>query len=217
MTQNDLLQRMTQSVIDGDPEAAEGLARQSLAEGMDPLLAIQQGYKLGLDQIGRGFEQGEFFLPDLVLAGKAMQAAVRVLEPEMKSTTPSTGSAGRVLLATVEGDVHTIGKDLVGLMLSLNGFEVLNLGHDIPTATIIESAMAKKPHIVGLSALLTTTTQAQKDVIEALEDVGLRSGVKVLVGGAATSAEWAAQIGADGYGEDASAAVRKAKEVLRGD
>jgi len=214
MSQNDLLQRMTQSIIDGDVEAAEALARQSLTAGVDRLLAIQQGYKPGLDQIGKGFEQGEYFLPDLVLAGKAMQAAVGILEPKMKDDSAAAGSAGRVLLATVEGDVHTIGKDLVALMLSLSGFEVINLGHDVPTATIVENVRGRKPQLVGLSALLTTTTQAQKDVIEALEDLGVRSQVKVLVGGAATSAEWAAQIGADGYAEDASAAVRKAKQVL---
>lgn len=214
MSNDILFDSMAQTILEGDLETAKTLARQALTDGVDPLESINKGFKVGLDEIGRGFEEGEYYLPDLVLAGKTMEAAVTILEPAMKEGSAGMETHGKVMLATVEGDVHTIGKDLVALMLSLNGFEVLNIGHDVPTTTILDRAMQEQPDIIGLSALLTTTTQAQADVIEGLEDMGMREKVKVLIGGAATSAEWAVQIGADGYAEDATAAVHRAKDVL---
>lgn len=214
MSNEALFEKMSQTILDGDVEAAQNLAQQALSEGADALESINKGFKVGLDEIGRGFEEGEYYLPDLVLAGKTMEAAVTILEPALQEGSAGLETHGKVMLATVEGDVHTIGKDLVALMLSLNGFEVLNIGHDVPTTTILDKAMQEQPDIIGLSALLTTTTQAQADVIEGLEDMGMRERVKVLIGGAATSAEWATQIGADGYAEDATAAVHKAKAVL---
>jgi corrinoid protein of di/trimethylamine methyltransferase len=214
MSSEELFAQMAQTIIDGDVEAGQALAHRALEEGIDPLASINQGFKAGLDEVGRGFESGEYFLPDLVLGGKVMEAAVDILGERMEEGAMARQSLGKVLIATVEGDIHTIGKDLVALMLSLNGFEVLNLGHDVPTMTIVERAMEEKPDILGLSALLTTTTQAQRDVIEALEDVGLGQQVKVMIGGAATSAEWAEEIGAAGYAEDAASAVVKARQVL---
>jgi len=214
MSNEELFANMSQTIIDGDVEAAQTLAQQALSEGVDPLENLNQGFKAGLDEIGRGFEAGDYYLPDLVLAGKTMEAAVAILEPALQEGSAGIETLGKVMLATVEGDVHTIGKDLVALMLSLNGFEVLNIGHDVPTTTILDRAMQEQPDIIGLSALLTTTTQAQRDVIEGLEDMGMRDKVKVIIGGAATSAEWATQIGADGYAEDATAAVHKVKDVL---
>jgi corrinoid protein of di/trimethylamine methyltransferase len=214
MSNETLFENMAQTILDGDVETAQTLAQLALSKGVDPLESINNGFKVGLDEIGRGFEEGEYYLPDLVLAGKTMEAAVTILEPALQEGSAGLETHGKVMLATVEGDVHTIGKDLVALMLSLNGFEVLNIGHDVPTTTILDKAMQEQPDIIGLSALLTTTTQAQADVIEGLEDMGMRERVKVLIGGAATSAEWATQIGADGYAEDATAAVHKAKAVL---
>jgi corrinoid protein of di/trimethylamine methyltransferase len=214
MSNEELFANMAQTILDGDVQAAQKLAQQALSEDVDPLESINQGFKAGLDEIGRGFEEGDYFLPDLVLAGKTMEAAVTILEPALEEGSAGLETHGKVMLATVEGDVHTIGKDLVALMLSLNGFKVLNIGHDVPTVTILERAMQEQPDIIGLSALLTTTTQAQMDVIEGLEDMGMRERVKVLIGGAATSAEWASEIGADGYAEDSTAAVHKAKAVL---
>ena len=143
-----------------------------------------------------------------------MQAAVGVLEDAMKVSVASQTRLSKVLIATVEGDIHTIGKDLVALMLSLNGFEVKNLGHDVPTQSIIEQTKRERPDIVALSSLLSTTTQAQNDVVTRLQEAGLRDAVSVLVGGAACSAEWAERIGADGYAEDATAAVTRAKELV---
>ena len=214
MSNETTFQQMAQTILDGDVGVAEQLARQSLADGLDPLESINQGFRSGLNEIGLGFDTGEYYLPDLVMAGKTMEAAVAILEPAIQQGSAAPESLGKVILATVEGDVHTIGKDLVALMLSLGGFEVLNIGHDVPTAEIIARAQEEKPDIVGLSALLTTTTQAQADVIEGLEEAGIRDTIKVLIGGAATSTEWAKQIGADAYAEDAAAAVRKAREVL---
>jgi corrinoid protein of di/trimethylamine methyltransferase len=214
MSDETMLKQMAQTIVDGEIGAAEELAHQSLEEGLDPLESINQGYRAGLDEVGIGFDAGEYFLPDLVLAGKTMEAAVAILEPALTEGAADRETLGKVILATVEGDVHTIGKDLVALMLSLNGFKVLNIGHDVPTKEIVDRVLDEKPDLVGLSALLTTTTQAQVDVIQGLVEAGTRDRVKVLVGGAATSGEWADRIGADGYAEDAAAAVTKAKEVL---
>jgi corrinoid protein of di/trimethylamine methyltransferase len=206
---------MAQSIVDGEVELAVELARRSLAEGTDPSESLRLGYQAGLAEIGRGFEAGEYFLPDLVLAGKAMEAAVQTLKPALEAGAAPLGSQGKVILATVEGDLHTIGKDLVGLMLGLNGFEVVDLGADVPTAQILERVRGEKPRIVALSCLLTTTINAQRDAILGLEELGIRDSVKVLVGGAATTAEWAQAIAADGYAADAAAAVHKAREVLK--
>jgi len=162
----------------------------------------------------RAHSRGEYFLPDLVLAGKIMQVVVDILENESKEGLDAQKSLGDVMLVTVAGDLHSIGKQLVGMMLSLNGFRVTDLGIDVPTATILERVKEDKPEILGLSSLLSTTTACQKEVIEALQKEGIRDRVKVLIGGAVVSNEWAQQIGADGYAEDANAAVVVAKEVM---
>ena len=214
MSKEELFARMAQSVIDGEVAVGIELANQSLAGGIDPIESTNLGFRAGLDDIGRGFETGDYFLPDLVLAGKVMQAAVDVLEGAMKDGAADQARLGKVLIATVEGDIHTIGKDLVALMLSLNGFEVINLGHNVPTQSVIEQTTRESPDIVALSSLLSTTTQAQSDVVTGLQEVGLRDAVSVLVGAAACSVEWAQRIGADGYAEDAAAAVIMAKEMI---
>ncbi len=214
MSRETLLQNMAQTVIDGDSDAATQLLKEALGAGLDPHDCINQGFKPGLDQIGDGFESGEYFLPDLMMAGKVMESAVAMLEESVQGDLKLQNSVGKVLLATVAGDLHNIGKNLVGMMLKLNGFEVLDLGIDVPTATIVERVKEENPDLLGMSALLSTTTQLQKDVIEELEELGIRKNVKVLIGGAACSEQWADQIGADGYAKDAAAAVGKAKEVL---
>jgi corrinoid protein of di/trimethylamine methyltransferase len=213
MSRQELFKRMAQSIIDGEMETAGELARESLVAGIDAMESINQGFKAGLDEIGRGFEAGDYFLPDLMVSGRAMQAAVAILGSALEREGDNLG-AGKVILATVEGDLHTIGKDLVGLMLEVDGFEVIDLGYDAATDTILESVMEEQPDVIGLSCLLTTSNHAQRDVIEGLAEMGVRAQVKVLVGGAATTSEWAREIGADGYAADAAAAVRKAREVL---
>jgi corrinoid protein of di/trimethylamine methyltransferase len=211
---SELFKEMSQSIIDGDAELAEQLAKKALAEGIDPLKAINEGFVLGVNHVGEQFSCGEMFLPDLVMAGEAMKAAVAVLEPEMTKRGTAREMLGTVVIGTVEGDIHDIGKTLVATMLSASGFAVHDMGVDVSIGTFVEKAREVNADIVALSALLTTTMVRQRDVIEALDDVGLRPKVKVMVGGAPVTTNWADEIGADGYSEDAIGAVGIAKKLV---
>jgi corrinoid protein of di/trimethylamine methyltransferase len=210
----ELFEAMAQSVIQGDEDAAADLARQALAQGIDPLVAINQGFVVGINQVGAQFSCGDMFLPELVAAGEAMKMAVAVLEPEMARRGTHRQILGKVVIGTVEGDIHDIGKTLVATMLAAGGFQVYDLGVDVPIQKFVEKAREVGADIVGLSALITTTMGRQKDVIEALDDVGLRPQVKVMVGGAPVTRQWAAEIGAEGYSEDAVGAVNVAKQLM---
>ncbi|MDH4136661.1 MAG: B12-binding domain-containing protein [Anaerolineae bacterium] len=210
----ELFQAMAQSIIDGETEVAGQLAQQAIEQGIEPLDVINQGFTVGVDYVGEQFGLGEMFLPELVLAGEAMKAAVTVLEPEMAKRGAERQMLGKVVLGTVEGDRHDIGKTLVATMLSASGFQVYDLGANVPVETFVEKARQVNADIVGLSALLTTTMVKQKDVIEALDDLGLRPKVKVMVGGAPITSSWADEIGADGYGEDSIRAVAVAKKLV---
>lgn len=209
-----LFAAMRQSVIDGEPAIVEKLAREALALGIDPLDAINKGFVEGVNFVGEQFGAGEMFLPDLVMAGEAMKMAVSVLEPEMKRRGSQRANLGTVVLGTVKGDIHEIGKTLVMTMLSASGFQVHDLGVDVPAEKFIAKVREVNADIVGLSALLTTTMPGQRLVIDALVAEGLRAKVKVMVGGAPVSHAWAREIGADGYGEDAMAAVALAKRLV---
>jgi corrinoid protein of di/trimethylamine methyltransferase len=211
---SELFAAMTRSILDGEAEDAADLARQALAQGLDPLAAINQGYVPGIQQVGQEFSCGDAFLPELVMAGEAMKAAIAVLEPEMARQGVERSLEGRVVIGTVHGDIHDIGKTLVGTLLAAHGFEVHDLGVDVEVTRFVETARAVKADIVGLSALLTTTMVVQRDVIEALEDAGLRPRVKVMVGGAPVTRQWAAEIGAEGYSEDAAGAVQVARQLM---
>ena len=210
----ELFKAMAQSVVDGDADQAVELARQALAHGIPPLDAINQGFVIGVNEVGRQFSSGDMFLPDLVMAGEAMKAAVAVLEPEMQKSGAQRQMLGKVVLGTVKGDIHEIGKTLVATMLTASGFQVFDLGTDVPTPRFVEKAREVNADIVGLSALLTTTMTAQRDVIEALDDAGLKGQVRVMVGGAPVTRSWADEIGADGYSEDAIGAVAEAKKLM---
>jgi len=205
---------MAQSIIDGDSDVSAALARQAIEAGIDPLKAITQGFVAGVNTVGEAFAKGEAFLPELVMAGEAMKAAVTTLEPEMQKRGMQRTMLGKVVLATVEGDIHEIGKSLVGTMLSASGFQVYDMGVDVPTARIIEKAKEVDADIVGLSALLTTTMVKQKEVIEELDKQGLRKKIKVMVGGAPVTRDWVQKIEADGYSEDAIGAVAIAKQLV---
>jgi corrinoid protein of di/trimethylamine methyltransferase len=210
----DLFQKMAQSIIDGDSDAAVALAQQAVASGLDPLEAITQGFVMGVNQVGEAFAKGDAFLPELVMAGEAMKAAVSTLEPEMQKRGLKRTILGKVVLATVEGDIHEIGKSLVGTMLSASGFQVYDMGVDVPTARIIAKAKEVDADIVGLSALLTTTMVKQKEVIEELDKQGLRKKIKVMVGGAPVTRDWVQKIEADGFSEDAIGAVGIARQLV---
>jgi corrinoid protein of di/trimethylamine methyltransferase len=210
----DLFQEMALSITDGDPEAAEALAKRAIAEGVDPLEAINKGFVVGMKEVGESFGCGEAYLPDLVLAGEAMKAAVAVLDPELARRGQERETAGEVVIGTVKGDIHDIGKTLVGTMLAASGFQVHDLGVDVPPERFAHKAREVKAVIVGVSALLTTTMVNQKSVIEALDDLGLRPQVKVLVGGAPVTRSWADTIEADGFAEDAIGAVAEARRLV---
>jgi len=209
-----LFEAMARSVMDGDPEQAEALARKAVAEGVDPLQAIELGFVIGVRRVGEAFGCGDAFLPDLVLAAEAMKAAFGVLDPELAKRGKQRTTLGNVVVGTIKGDIHDIGKTLVATMLSASGFQVHDLGVDVPPEKFAEKAREVDAIIVGVSALLTTTMVNQKSVIEALDDLGLRPKTKVMVGGAPVTRAFADQIGADGYAEDAVGAVNEAKRLL---
>jgi len=209
----ELLDRLTLAVVDGEPEDAEELARQALEQGLDPLVCINKGLTPGMDRVGELFASGEYFLPDLIIGGEAMKMALAVLEPALTGDQERE-VLGRVVLGTVEGDLHEIGKTLVGTMLAANGFQVTDIGIDKPVDDFVAAVRESGATLVGASALLTTTMLQQQRIIEALEEAGLRDQVKVMVGGAPVTQRWADKIGADGYAEDAISAVAVAKKLV---
>jgi corrinoid protein of di/trimethylamine methyltransferase len=209
-----LYKQMAQCIIDGDSDISVELAKKSIEIGLHPLDTITKGFVVGVNYIGDQFGAGEAFLPELVMAGEAMKAAVAVLEPELLKLGEAREMMGKVVLATVEGDIHEIGKTLVGTMLSASGFEVTDLGVDQPADKIIGKALEIDAQIIGMSALLTTTMVRQREVIEELDKEGLRPRIKVMVGGAPITRDWATKIKADGYSEDAVGAVKLAKELV---
>jgi corrinoid protein of di/trimethylamine methyltransferase len=211
---DELFKEMAQAVIDGEAEDAEALAQQALDEGVDPLQAINKGFTAGMDVVGELYSTGEYFLPDLIMGGEAMKAALAVLEPALKAAGQAREVLGKVVLGTVKGDIHEIGKSLVGSMLSANGFEVFDLGIDVESEAFVAKAREYDADIVALSALLTTTMLHQREVIEHLSEAGLRDRVKVMVGGSPVTPDWADRIGADGFAEDAATAVVVAKRLM---
>ena len=214
MANERLFQDMAQAVIDGLPERARVLAEEALRAGIEPLQAIDQGFKPGMDVVGDGFARGELFIPDLMMSGEAMKAAIATLEPELMKRQQERKVLGKVVIGTVQGDIHEIGKTLVATMLSANGFEVHDLGVDVSAQKFLEKVREVSADVVGLSALLTTTIHNQEDVILTLKEAGLRDQVKVIIGGVPASPEWAEEIGADGYAENATEAVDVVKELL---
>jgi len=213
---SDILQKLSDSVIEGNSEAAKKWTTEALNAKLDPLEAVENGLAKGLKEVGRRFEAGEMFLMQLILSGEAMKTGLEMLKPEMLRQKKQLAASGSFLIGTVEGDIHDIGKSIVAAMLTAEGFDVVDMGVDIPDKVFVEKAKEIKPNILGLSALMTTTRTKQMDVIEALKKSGTRNAVKVMVGGATVTPEWAQQIGADGYGEDAIEATKKAKQLLSG-
>ncbi|MFV1858443.1 MAG: corrinoid protein [Anaerolineales bacterium] len=203
---DELFQKLYQSVIDGEKESAVALAEQALEQGVDPLSCISEGLTKGIQKVGELFNDGEYFLPQLIMGAEAMKGAMAILEPTLVGDKKRE-VIGRVVVGTVEGDLHEIGKTLVGTMLAANGFQVTDIGVNNSSEEFIEAIREASADIVGASALLTTTMVQQKKLIEDLEQAGLRERVKVMVGGAPVTARYAKEIGADGFAEDAISAV----------
>ncbi len=205
---------MQQSIVDGAPDRARDLAPQALAGGLDPVEVLNLGFLAGMREVGTQYGQGRMFLPDMMASSEAMRAAVAVLDPVFRARGGERPAHGTVVLGTTKGDIHEIGKSLVGTLLSANGFRVFDLGVDVPPERFVEKAREVEADIVGVSALLTTTMQGQKKVVDAFIAAGLRPRVKILVGGAPVTRRWAEEIGADGFGKDAFSAVTLARELL---
>jgi corrinoid protein of di/trimethylamine methyltransferase len=210
---SDVLSRIAASLIDGDPDAAVAATKEALAAGIEPLAVIEGGLVPGMRIVGEKFSCGEYFLPNLIVAANGMKQAMQLLEPELRTRHQAIQSPGTVVIGTVQGDIHEIGKSLVATMLAANGFEVHDLGVDVPIDKFVGTVKDTGANLVGLSSLLTTTMVMQKKVIEALASAGLRKQVKVMVGGAPVSSRWAEEIGADGYAEDAVDAVELARRL----
>ena len=197
MAKERIYEEMSQAVIDGLPYRARGLAEEALTAGIDPLEAIDRGFKPGMDVVGDGFANGELFIPDLMMSGEAMKAAIAALEPELMERKQQRQVMGKVVIGTVQGDIHEIGKTLVATMLAANGFEVHDLGVDVPAERFLAKVREVDADVLGMSALLTTTIFHQETVIQQLQEAGLRDQVKVIIGGVPADPEWAEEIGAD--------------------
>jgi len=209
-----LLEELSQAVKSGDVEASKDLTKKALDQNLDPLVLIEQGLAKGLRTVGEAFGRGELFLTDLMFAAEAMKAAVSLVEPILESKHKQREFRGVYLIGTVEGDIHDIGKSIVAATLEANGFKVIDLGADVPNSVFLTKSDELKPDILGMSALLSTTMLQQKLVAEALATRGLRKKLKVMVGGAPVSADWATEIGADAYGVDANDAAKKALQLV---
>lgn len=210
MENDELIRR---AVLEGNAAEAAKLARQALAAGQNPLTALEP-FVAAIRHAGDLFEEGDFFLPQLLLASGAMKAALAVLFPETEEASNSRPSLGTVLAGTVQGDIHEIGKNLVCALLTAHGFRVVDLGGDVPIDKFLDQTVSLKADLLALSALLTTTMIQQKTLIDKLGQAGLRGRVKVMVGGAPVTAAWAESIGADGYAPDAARAVDEAFRLM---
>jgi len=211
----DILTEIMQSLVECEgPDAVSELSQKALDQGEEPLTIINQGLVPGMETVGEKFQTGEYFLPQMVIAANAMQQAMGLLRPELLARQQSLDVPGVFVIGSVKGDIHEIGKSLIATMMLANGFQVYDLGVDVASETFVEKVQELDADLLGLSALLTTTMTAQRKVLEALQEAGIRDRVKVMVGGAPVTEEWAESIGADGYAEDVMSAVELAKKLL---
>jgi len=211
MAREELFKDIQKAIVDGDKPRAQELAREAIRSRVDLNEVIDKGYVPGIQAVGELWEKGDYFLPELITSAECMKAAMDILQPEMAKANIKSRSLGKVVIGTVEGDIHDIGKNLVASMLQANGFEVFDLGADVKLERFIEKAEAEKADLICLSALLTTTMLNQKRFIEMLRQKGFYGKYKVLVGGAPATRKWADEIGAQGYAENAALAVKAAK------
>ena len=214
MSKDDLIKAAIEAVVAGDDEAAVNVANKVVAEGLDPVEIIGEGFAAGMIKVGDLFAKEDYALPEVLLSADAMQKAMDLLDPHIPRQDVKK-KRGVVVIGTVQGDIHEIGKRIVGTMLEVYGFEVHDLGADVPIEKFIEKAKELKADIVATSALMTTTMTRQKKLEEALREAGIRDSVKTMVGGAAVTQEWADLIGADGYGQDVTEAVDVAIQLVK--
>jgi len=207
------LKQLYDSVVSGDAKATQAITQQALADGVDPLKLVNEYMVPAMDEVGRRFEANEYFVPELLISARAMKAALELIRPLL--TARGDQPLGRVAIGTVKGDLHDIGKNLVGSLLEGGGFEVIDLGVNVTPEKFIATVNEKNANIVAMSALLTTTMPAMKTTIDALKQAGVRSKVKVLIGGAPITQKYADEIGADGYSENAVGAVALAKKAAK--
>ncbi|MEW5976956.1 MAG: corrinoid protein [Acidobacteriota bacterium] len=207
-------QQLFDAILDGDHKTARAATERALAEGVDAMELVHQFMIPAMNEVGRRFECDEFFVPEMLLSARAMKASLELIRPFL--TVGAGRSAGRVIIGTVKGDLHDIGKNIVAAMLEGAGFEVHDLGTDVSPEAFVAAVQTKQPQLVCLSALLTVTMPAMPTTIDAMKQAGIREQVKVLIGGAPITSEFAQQIGADGYGANAVAAVTLARQLVPG-
>jgi 5-methyltetrahydrofolate--homocysteine methyltransferase len=206
------LSLLSQAIVSGDREKTIQLTKEALGAGTSPPEIITEGLQAGMSAVGEKFSSGEYFLPDMLMSARAMQAALEILNPSLEKTGMPT--IGRVVIGTVAEDIHDIGKNIVATFLKGSGFEVFDLGVDVPDEKFVDEVREKKPDILGLSALVTTTMPAMGNIIKSLEEAGLRSKVKVIVGGAPVTQHFAEHIGADAFADDGGQAISVCKRLL---
>jgi 5-methyltetrahydrofolate--homocysteine methyltransferase len=211
MTMADILQQIASNLYEGEDEAVAGLVQKALDQGLKPAEVLQGGLIAGMDQVGRDFKAGDLFVPEVLIAARAMHAGMGVLRPLLAEG--DAASAGKYVIGTVKGDLHDIGKNLVKMMLEGAGFETVDLGTDVEPAAFVAAVREHKPSMVGMSALLTTTMVQMRATVEALVEAGLREQVKIMVGGAPVTEAFAREIGADAYAPDAASAVDVARSL----
>ena len=208
----DILATIASELYEGEDEAVVELVQKALDQGMAPEEVLQGGLISGMDEVGQDFKSGELFVPEVLIAARAMHAGMNVLRPLL--TESESAGAGKYLIGTVKGDLHDIGKNLVKMMLEGAGFETIDLGTDVEPQAFVDAVREHKPKLIGMSALLTTTMVQMRATVEALEEAGLRESVKIMIGGAPVTEAFAADIGADAYAPDAASAVDTARELV---
>ena len=214
MTKAEALEALKKCIIEVDPDLAEEAANAAKDAGVDAMEAIEDGLSKGMEVVSKQFDEGEVFVPDLLLAAEAFETAVEILTDGLSYEEKSKSSLGKILIHTVEGDIHDIGKNIVKTMLTAAGFEVIDLGRDVSVETVVKEAVAQNVDVIAGSALMTTTMPAQKDIIRILEEEGVRDQFKCVFGGAPVSEDWVKKIGADGYSENACDAIEMIKSLI---
>jgi len=214
MSNEEFLKMVEKAIVGGNKDEAEQLAQQAIAEKMNLEEVIEKGYIPGIQKVGQLWEEGEYFLPELITSAECMKAAMQIMQPELEKAQIAMRSAGTIVIGTVEGDIHDIGKNLVASILSANGFDVVDLGADVKLEKFIAKAEEVNADLICLSALLTTTMTGQKRLVELLKEKGIYGRFKVMVGGAPVNQKWADDIGADGYSGNALTAVGAAKKLM---